>query len=154
MEENRSFGFWVSDWRDLERDRDEEVEFAIEGRKGLGRDKREGEKVVWKARFVDGEDLGPEWDGALERFWRERERVGEMRKVAALMEECGWGKLGWLVEQDGDADGEADADADADAEGGEEEEEEEEEGQNWYYLGESEEENGVAEAGGKRRDSG
>lgn len=84
-----------------------------------------------------------EWDAALARFWRERERVEEMKRVAAMLVSRGFGKLAWLEKQD--ASGQAwDKD-------GEENEDEEED---WYYLGESSEEEDDDDSGGKRRDSG
>lgn len=92
---------------------------------------------------MNGEDLGVEWDAALARFWRERERVEEMKRVAAMLVSRGFGKLAWLEKQD--ASGQAwDKD-------GEENEDEEED---WYYLGESSEEEDDDDSGGKRRDSG
>lgn len=120
MEENRTFSFWVSDHRDI------------------------GAKEPWKPRFVNGEDLGVEWDAALARFWRERERVEEMKRVAEMLVSRGFGKLAWLEMQD--ASGQA---------WGEDGKEDEDEDEDWYYLGESsEEEDDADESGGKRRDSG
>jgi hypothetical protein len=126
LEENRTFGFWVSDCFDI------------------------GAKEPFEPRFVDGEALGEEWDGALARFWRERERIEEMKRVSAEMERGGGGALGWLERQDASG-RELD-------EGGKEDDDEEEEDEDWYYLGESpeeeEEKEGAAKSGGKRRDSG
>lgn len=121
LEENRSFGFWVLDYRDL------------------------GAEEPFKPRFVDGEKLGPEWDGALARFWRERERVEAMKRVSGEMERSGLGALGWLEKQDASR-----RELDGDGDG------KEDEGEDWYYLGESpeEEEDAGAKSGGKRRDSG
>ena len=126
LEENRSFGFWVSDWRDL------------------------GSKEPFKPRFVAGEELGAEWDEALARFWRERERVEEMKRVSGEMERSGFGALKWLEKQDASGK-ELDGDGD-----GKEDEDEDEDG-DWYYLGESseeEEDEAAAKSGKKRRDSG
>jgi hypothetical protein len=122
LEENRTFAFWVSDHRDI------------------------GGKEPFKPRFVAGEDLGAEWDGALARFWRERQRVEEMKRVSGEMERSGFGALRWLEKQDAsgqelDGNGKEDEDEDGD----------------WYYLGESseeEEDEAAAKSGKKRRDSG
>jgi hypothetical protein len=120
LEENRSFSFWVSDHRDI------------------------GSKEPFKPRFVKGEDLGAEWDAALARFWRERERVEEMKRVSAMMVRSGFGALEWLEKQDASS-RELDGD----------DKEDEDEDEDWYYLGESsEEEEDGAQSGGKRRDSG
>lgn len=120
LEENRTFSFWVSDHRDI------------------------GAKEPWKPRFVNGEDLGAEWDVALARFWRERERVEEMKRVAEMLVSRGFGKLAWLEKQDASSrEWEKDC------------KENEDEDEDWYYLGESsEEEEDADESGGKRRDSG
>lgn len=123
LEENRTFAFWVSDHRDI------------------------GGSEPFKPRFVAGDDLGAEWDGALARFWRERERVEEMKRVSEEMEKSGFGALTWLEKQDASG-RELDGD-------GEEDEDENEDG-DWYYLGESseEEEEEAPKSGKKRRDSG
>lgn len=126
LEENRTFRFWVSDHRDV------------------------GSEEPFEPRLVEGEDLGEEWGKALARFWRERERVEEMKRVAGELEKCGFGAFTWLKEQDASSRGldeEDEEDEDADAEMDED--------QDWYYLGESSGEKGdVAEPGEKRRDSG
>jgi hypothetical protein len=111
LEENRTFRFWITDHRDL------------------------GSEEPFTPRSVAGEDLGAEWDETLARFWRERERVEEMKRVAGELEKCGFGALTWLQEQDasGRESDEEGEEEDADAE-------EEYEDQDWYYLGESSEE--------------
>ncbi|KAM0706552.1 hypothetical protein Q7P35_005879 [Cladosporium inversicolor] len=122
LEENRSFGFWVSDYRDL------------------------GAEEPFRPRYVDGEKLGAEWDGALARFWRERERVEAMKRVSGEMERSGLGALGWLERQDASG-----RELDGDGKGDEDEDED----RDWYCLGESPEEGeDAAKAGKKRRDSG
>lgn len=122
LDENRSFGFWVSDHRDL------------------------GAEEPFRPRFVDGEKLGVEWDGALARFWRERERLEAMKRVSGEMERSGLGALGWLEVQDASG---------RELDGNGDDKEDEGEGEDWYYLGESpEEEEDAAKSGGKRRDSG
>jgi hypothetical protein len=135
LEENRTFAFWVSDHRDI------------------------GGKEPFKPRFVAGEDLGAEWDGALARFWRERQRVEEMKRVSGEMERSGFGALRWLEKQDASGQ-ELDGDGKEDASGkeldGNGKEDEDEDG-DWYYLGESseeEEDEAAAKSGKKRRDSG
>ena len=103
-----------------------------------------GSKEPFKPRSVNGEDLGAEWDAALARFWRERERVEEMKRVSAMMVRSGFGALEWLEKQDASS-RELDGD----------DKEDEDEDEDWYYLGESsEEEEDAAQSGGKRRDSG
>lgn len=122
LEENRTFAFWVSDQRDL-------------GSK----------EEPFKPRFVAGEDLGVEWDGALARFWRERERVEEMKRVSEEMERSGFGALKWLEKQDASG-------RELDEHGKEDESEDE----GWCYLGESseEEEAEACKPSKKRIDSG
>lgn len=122
MEENRTFSFWVSDHRDI------------------------GAEEPWKPRFVNGEDLGMEWEAALTRFWRERKRVEEMKRVAEMLMSRGFGKLAWLEKQDASG-------REWNKDGKEKDDDDEDE--DWYYLGESsEEEEDDEESGGKRRDSG
>lgn len=117
LEENRTFAFWVSDSRDL------------------------GAREPFEARFVGGEELGVEWDGALARFWRERERVEELRRVAGKVKGR-FGRLAWLETQNAESDGKEGG-------GGEESDD-----SDWYYLGESSEEEYVDELDRERRDSG
>jgi hypothetical protein len=128
LEENRTFRFWVSDHRDL------------------------GSKEPFKLRFVAGEELEAEWNGALARFWRERERVEEMKRVARELKSFGFGSLTWLKEQDASG---RELDEDGEEDGGEDVDAEELEDQDWYFLGEpsAEKDNG-AERGQKRKDSG
>lgn len=106
-----------------------------------------GKKEPFEPRFVDGEKLGKEWDGALARFWRERERIEEMKRVSAEMERGGVGALGWLERQDASG---------RELVGDVKEDDDEEDDKDWYYLGESpeEEDAAAAKSGGKRRDSG
>jgi hypothetical protein len=74
LEDNRHFVFYVSDSRDL----------ACE---------------EFKPRYVAGDDLGPEWDNALVRYWRGRDHVREMRRVSRRLTESGVEPLLWLEEQ-------------------------------------------------------
>jgi len=87
-----------------------------------------------------------EWEAALTRFWRERKRVEEMKRVAEMLMSRGFGKLAWLEKQDASG-------REWNKDGKEKDDDDEDE--DWYYLGESsEEEEDDEESGGKRRDSG
>jgi hypothetical protein len=91
LEDNRQFVFYVSDSQDLA-------------------------KENFKPRYVEGEELGTEWDGAIARYWRERDHVEEMKRVNANLVEMGWGALEWLEKQEGEGRGLDTEDEDEDAE--------------------------------------
>lgn len=52
-------------------------------------------------RRVEGGSLGREWEGALRRYWVERERGEALREVGAELGRRGYGELVWLGERDG-----------------------------------------------------
>lgn len=52
-------------------------------------------------RRVEGGSLGSEWEGALRRYWVEREREEALKQVGAELGRRGYGDLVWLGERDG-----------------------------------------------------
>jgi hypothetical protein len=69
----------------------------------------------FKPRYVEGEELGEEWDEAIARYWRERDHVEEMKRVNKVLVGMGWGSLEWLEKQEGEERGGLDTE-DEDAE--------------------------------------
>jgi hypothetical protein len=91
LEDSRQFVFYVSDSQDLA-------------------------KENFKPRYVEGDELGKEWDEAIARYWRERDHVEEMKRVNANLVEMGWGALEWLEKQEGEGRGMDTEDEDAEFE--------------------------------------
>lgn len=52
-------------------------------------------------RRVEGGSLGGEWEGALRRYWIERERGEALKEVGAELGRRGYGTLVWFGERDG-----------------------------------------------------
>lgn len=60
----------------------------------------DGKSDDWGPRKEYGDDLGPEWDAALVRYWKQRDFTEKMRKNSHELRQRGYGPLPWLQEQD------------------------------------------------------
>jgi hypothetical protein len=83
LEDNRNFVFYVSDSQDLA-------------------------KENFKPRYVEGDELGEEWDEPIKRYWRERDHVQEMKRVNEELVKVGWAPLEWLEKQESEGRGRLD----------------------------------------------
>lgn len=59
-----------------------------------------GKSDDWGVRKAYGVELGPEWDAALVRYWKQREFAEKMRRNSRELRQRGYGPLFWLQERD------------------------------------------------------
>jgi hypothetical protein len=102
-------------------------------------------KENFKPRYVEGDELGEEWDEPIRRYWRERDHVQEMKRVNEELVKMGWAPLEWLEKQESEGRGGLDT---------EDENAEFEEEERVGILKKSPGERRRKSSGGRRRDSG